>query len=339
MSLTVLSRHADIVEAWRRLSPRFQASPYHHPTYGQLATGPDGQFQVVLWEHAGVTVWHPVLVNPIPNSTWWDAESPYGLNGPLLAVNGIPAETADINPFWLAWQQHCHQHHIVAEFVRFNPLLQNHAPWSACFQTFSPKPTVCVSQGAYHTRLQRGLKQAQKNGLVSQINHWPAWPTFTQCYSQLMTEKNSATCYQFNAPYWQGLKQFIEAGHGFFLTVSQNHTCFGGVIFLTAGAHAYYHLGAISSAGKTLKGSPFALAQAIDYAQQNGATQVMLGGGLTADDSLQLFKQQFAPHQPLMPYIVGKTIHLPDHYQQLRQQHGLANPPDIVDNLFFYRDY
>jgi hypothetical protein len=332
MTFTVLTTLSELDTYWQHTWHHVaETSPYHLPTY--LAA--NKHVLVAIWDSPALKVWHPVVLNPIPDTSAWDAQSPYGLSGPL--TQGSAAGKTQLAMFWQEWQQYCQQHTIWCELIRFNPLLGNHTDWQHLVTLVNPKGTVCVHPDSrYHARLKRGIRQATNTGLTALYNDWSDWPCFIAQYHQLMQAKQTDAVYFFDQAVWDSLMTLIHAGHGFFQSIRHDGVCLGGAIFLLGNGCGYYHVGAISPKGKALKGSPFSLAHGIAYAQQLGATTVMLGGGLQANDSLQAFKQQFAHQAPLHPYWIGTVIHKPDDYVAYKTR-WMATHHASAERLFFYQ--
>jgi hypothetical protein len=294
-----------------------QANVYQHPAYGQAYPG----FVVAHWQANNGEIWHPVTVAPIPSQPDLQvAETPYGVGGPVVV--GQP-DKAD---FWQAWQTWCHSHTVIAELVRFDPLQQNHKPWQGVITQVATKPTYWVDTTRPVTlsnRCSRNVRKATSNGLRVTYQQWTVeWPLFMVTYHQLMASKVGGYRYCWPNTTMSLLRQFGENGFGVLQGLWHDELGYlGGTLFLTYGGCAYYHLGAITPEGKRLKGSNLALAAMLDYCHRHGQKRCFLGGGLTTGDSLDAFKAQFS-HEPPLPYVIGRHIHVPAAYHTLREQAG-----------------
>jgi hypothetical protein len=312
-----------------------QGNAYQHPGYGQAYPG----FCVAVWQTDRLQVWHPVIITPLPphaqpsgHPTLHDAQSPFGVGGPI--VIGKPTHiTQELPQFWQAWQHWCQQHHVIAELVRFDPLQQNHTPWAGLLSQASPKDTLWINLThplVFAHRCQRNLTKALQMGVTATYNNWADWPAFVNTYTQLMASKPDGQSYCWPNSTMTTLQQHAQHGDGVLQSVWHQGQYVGGSLFLTdAGGRAYYHLGAITPAGKAVKASHASLAGMLQHLHAIGYTACFLGGGVQPNDSLQAYKAQFTL-QPPQPYIIGTAVHHQAAYNAVKAHTGQVKPPRIL---------
>ncbi|MEG1781528.1 MAG: GNAT family N-acetyltransferase, partial [Clostridium sp.] len=72
---------------------------------------------VVMWRDIATD---PHFVGQLPENTYFDFATPYGYGGWIIEGKGNHAS------LYAAYQNWCHEHDIISEFLRFHPVLENH---------------------------------------------------------------------------------------------------------------------------------------------------------------------------------------------------------------------
>src|SRR3569832_2332842 len=168
-----------MVEADREISLAdavrlFEAVPHAvlpatlHPLYGvgdarrSAALKP----QFLSYEAGGERWLHGLHTTRIDGTTWRDASSPYGYGGPVATTS----DTSFTAAAWRAYEAWMHEHRVVVEYLRFHPLLGNHAGYPGDVSPGRAVVSVDLSNAdfaqLYPARLQQVLRKAERSGLV-----------------------------------------------------------------------------------------------------------------------------------------------------------------------------
>src|SRR5438093_363444 len=74
-----------------------------------------------VYESRSDIYYHPFQVLPVDGTPYFDIQSPYGYGGPIATTR---SETF-LNDAWENYRKWCKANGILAEFIRFHPLLEN----------------------------------------------------------------------------------------------------------------------------------------------------------------------------------------------------------------------
>src|SRR5215203_3641715 len=112
----------DESEAWlTALNLQPQADVYFLPQYHRAYEKEgDGAAYAFTVTSGGDSFFYPFLLKPI-DDTWFDIETVYGYTGPLSTTT----DPDFLNETWRLFSDWCRESKVVAEFIRFNPLLDN----------------------------------------------------------------------------------------------------------------------------------------------------------------------------------------------------------------------
>ena len=127
------------------LLPTDQQDVYFSPEYYALyEQNGDGKAKCFVYEEGDKIVLYPFLINPVNplgydlNNEYFDIQGAYGYNGMVTSSK----DEGFIARFHESFDQFCQDEHIVAEFSRFHPLLNNQVLASPKMQTFYSRKTV-----------------------------------------------------------------------------------------------------------------------------------------------------------------------------------------------------
>ena len=120
---------------------------YFTPSYYSLYQNyGDGDAQCFIFEKDGNIALYPFLKNPITplgyqlDKEYYDIQGAYGYNGLIASTD----DAGFIAGFGAAFDAWCQENNIVAEFMRFHPLLNNQKLTSPKMKTFFSRHTVAL---------------------------------------------------------------------------------------------------------------------------------------------------------------------------------------------------
>jgi sugar O-acyltransferase (sialic acid O-acetyltransferase NeuD family) len=269
---------------------------------------------------------------------YFDIESPYGYNGPISNSNNKDF----IFEFYKVFETYCIENNIIAEFVRYHPLINNVNINNGNIMKNLDRNTVFIDLNVnysqiwnhvYDSKNRNTIKKAILNGLKSEIISNPNNSEilcFSEMYNETMNKLNANKYYYFSIDFID--KTFKLQPKNAFLINIKNSTdeivCSG--IFFHYGDFFHYHLSArnIISDGTS---NNFLIDQALLFAQKIGAKKFHLGGGRTnhQDDTLLKFKKSFS--KQIADFYIGKKIHNQKVYDKIISKWEELNPEKIYN--------
>ena len=331
-SSTVILTYNAAVEAYARLAGVVRA-PAFHPYYVRMDAKRDDALepQYFWYEEGGECYYHAFHRAQVPGSTYVDHQSPYGYGGPL-STSDDPGFLRNAAQAYLAY---CKEQKVLAEFVRFHPLVGNGRFYHG--KVLLDRETVFLDLESdyakeYKKRVKGGLSSSVRDGLNVE---WGAGgqKAFQEIYLDRMAEIGAARHYFFNNTYFNETFQW-ERTHLALCTL-QGATL-AGALFLCEGDVAEYHLAAATPLGLQLGAPGLILHQAAEWAKARGCRYLHLGGGTdrNPDNRLFFFKAGFSNLRA--EFRIGAYVHDSEAYQLLMTNwsHRCGEVPNRV---LFYR--
>jgi hypothetical protein len=270
----------------------------------------------LVWSLGSAWLMHAVHEARIPDREEADWQSPYGYGGPLDP--GLDAR--DVARAWHALDALAHERRVVAEFVRFHPLLGNERGYPGTVQPDRSVVMLDLSSGdllaRYSGRARTAVRKALKDGLQLRSETAEARAAFAEFYRAGMAQIGAGTFYRFDDGYFAALLSMPTAR---VLSVdgADGETLAMG-LFLFGPRVAEYHLSATTEAGRRANATNLLLHGAACAAQESGLRCLYLGGGTNADpdNALLRFKQSYATGEATFSH--GYRIHDSAAYAELR---------------------
>lgn len=290
----------------------------YHAASAHLEPDPAGAV-LLRHEDAGGAWWLPLVVRALPSGDGFDATSAYGYGGPwATGAPDLAAAGAAVD----AWAT---AHGVVASFLRFQPLLANHAWSPPQARPIALGRTVSWRVGGdrdlragMHSHHRRAAGKADRAGVETRVLVAPGdLAGFRALYDVTMRRQGADAFYFFPDAYWRALEG--DAGGDVVLVEGLLD---GGVVAallcLAGGGALHYHLGATADAARGVGASNRVFLAAAEWARGAGLEQFHLGGGVGNDtaSALHVFKQRYDPEAPQHPFHVAKWVHDPDGYRR-----------------------
>jgi hypothetical protein len=305
------------------------ADVYHAASYHRLAeANGEGRALAFIVRAGDAMLFHPFLRRPIErvgeetiDGSWSDLESAYGYGGPL-------ATTDDPDFLTRAWQEFdrwCAQERVVAEFVRFNPLLHNERFIGTDTRVVDDRETVVVdlTGGAdalweRYPAVQRNMiRKARKTGLQARVVDADAgMGEFRAVYEETMRRVGADLYYGFSDGYFNTL--VTELGScARVVEVRESGRVAAACVLLLGRKTLHYHLSGSRSQAASLGATNLMLHEAATWGCRQGLLRFHVGGGRTSapDDSLLRFKRSLS-HERVV-FRTGQRVHDRERYDEL----------------------
>jgi lipid II:glycine glycyltransferase (peptidoglycan interpeptide bridge formation enzyme) len=284
----------------------------------------DGKAQCFVYREESNIAIYPYMINEINgyelNEKYYDIESVYGYSGPL-ANN---CNESFLKKFEDAFLDYCSKSNIVAEFIRFHPILGNSNIFSKNIETIYNRKTVYLDvendiesiwKHNISSKNRNMIRKAEKSGLRVIINN--DYSTFRNIYKLTMDKVSADSYYYFNEYYFDFIKDYKNF---ILMNVIFNNMNIASAIFMSYGDYFHYHLAGSIKENLNLAPNNLLLWEAIKLAHNNKARFMHFGGGLLINDNDNLFKFKTSFSNSFADYYIGKRIHNKGVYDYLISQ-------------------
>jgi hypothetical protein len=317
-------------EAWHRALGRQPVSDvYFTPEYHRVhEENGDGTARAFIAWNRGQELFYPFMMRPIEAvaghplaDTWFDIESVYGYTGPLATTS----DQEFLSEAWNCFDSWCRQSRIIAEFVRFNPMMDNFLFACSTHAVSLDRQTVAVNLNcteedlwqSYSPTHRNKIRKAEKNGLeCAELPAAVGISHFKKLYSETMSRVRADDYYFFSDNYFNCLAQWPSDRLILFVVRSEERVV-AASLFLLSSDHIHYHLTGSSRNAMHLGPVPLLLHKVALWGIEHGFRILHLGGGSTSDphDSLFTFKASISKLR--RSYFTGRRVHCPEMFDQL----------------------
>lgn len=302
---------------------------YFYPEYVGMHKSIDGTKALMFTYRKNGHIWlHPFLLQPIDSDEfsiddgpWFDIESAYGYGGPL-SNSEDQAFLVNANEQFSEW---CKENNVVAEFVRFHPLLNNQSWASQNTKVEHDRNTVSlnlkhfdIENLPFSGKVRNMLKRVDKANVkidvydpIKNFNH------FENLYLATMSRISADSYYFFRKAYFADLSMFVVE-NGWLVGADLEGEWVGTAIFIKGKSLLHYHLSATNPDYQIPGITNALLFKGMQLGKSKGLNILHLGGGNSSDlnDSLLRFKQKMGDKSN--KFFIGKQIHNHGIYSQLK---------------------
>ena len=315
--------------------PASQQDVYFTPEYYSLyEKNGDGKACCFVFEEDGKLVLYPFLVNSVNqlgyllDDEYFDIQGAYGYNG----IVSSSKEPAFLARFHQCFDQYCQENHIIAEFSRFHPLLDNQVLASPEMQTINSRKTVMLDLSLsldeiwmkqFSSKNRNVIRKAEKDGVT--IVESQDFELFRQMYDQTMLNVNAEEFYFFPKGYYEGMQQTM--GDNLMLCFAMvEGKPISGSMFMFSKDYAHYHLSGRDKGYHKIASSNAVLWYGIQKAKERGCRWFHFGGGTTGDENDRLlhFKRNFSKDHG--EFWIGKRVHYQKIYDDVVNQWITKHP-------------
>lgn len=296
----------------------------------------DGEPILVYYENAGTRAINVVMKRDLAGygffsgklekGACYDNATPYGYGGFLV-------EGGDYGSLQEEYVRFCEKEHIVCEFVRFHPLLENWKGLEGLYEETCLGETVYMETKSEEeiwqnmtSKNRNMVRKAQKNGLKA---YWGRDPEliapFMELYHETMDKDCAAEYYYFRPEFYESILEDLKE-NGMWFYVKKEKEIAAIAVFMFCNGTMHYHLSASSPLYQRMAPGNLLLYEAALWACANGYQRLHLGGGVgSGRDGLYRFKKAFHRGEDLKFYI-GKAVFDRGKYEELVQLRSEADP-------------
>jgi hypothetical protein len=299
--------------------------PEYHRAY---ELNGDGTPHAYVAEENDGLLFYPFMVRPIERigseplgERWYDIETVYGYSGPLCTTT----DPSFLARAWEPFSTWCEEKRIVAEFIRFNPLVGNQRYVNSACSVAADRETVSLRLDCSEEELWNGYPSIQRNMVRKALKRGlicvekpivEGLSAFRLLYDETMRRVEASHYYLFSDAYFSHLCTALRDKVKLFAVLDGGRTAAAALFFLH-NDRIHYHL-AGSDARYSMYGPNNALIHGVAlWGLRNGLRYFHLGGGRTPSPSDSLFRFKASISRLRFPFYIGKRIHDREVYDRL----------------------
>lgn len=282
----------------------------------------------------------------LDDNTYYDLVSPYGYAGPYISnlfeeddrsflydnlrlINSKYEKKALqlVDEFFNAYYQFCIKNNIVAEFIRFNPLINNAKFGMKKFNPEFNRKTIAIdiSNNEYKmidftSRCRNTIKRAYKLGVEIEVDeNCTRIEDFIKIYNLTMQKDNADKYYYFSRNYYINLKKTLK-NRMILINALYQGKIISSSIFMMSDTSMHYHLSGTHPDYYSYSANNAILDKACEYGNSKGLKWLHLGGGTSSEEhnTLFAFKKQFGRNEyNKKDFYIGKCIYNKKIYDRL----------------------
>ena len=266
----------------------------------------------------------------IEDDKYFDLTTPYGYGGWLI-------EGEKTDKLFSEYEKWCFENNIIAEFVRFHPVIKNHLQ-AASYEVIGLGNTVALDLSSPEiiwanitSKNRNVIRKAQKNSIHIYNGRYPEiYEKFREIYNATMDKDNADSYYYFSPEFYKSVCEDLPYNSQVFFA-EMDGKIIAASIMLCANGFMNYHLSGSVREFSNFAPTNLLLYEAALWGYSNGCKTLYLGGGVgSGEDSLFKFKKSFYRLEDLPQFHIGKKIFNKDLYDYL-----VSLRTDLPDSNFF----
>lgn len=273
----------------------------------------------------------PFILN---NKQYFDITTPYGYGGPIV----IDKKDESLYQAYIsAFHNHCIDNDIVAEFVRFHPLLNNADEFKQYTDITYVRDVLITDLysiddsvlNAFSSSCRKIIRRQVRDGLTFNIFEKPKdLDVFKDIYLETMNHNKAKKFYYFDDEYFDRLINHLQ-NNMIMIVVEKDNVAIACSLCLFTDRFLHIHLSGTKQDYLTISPAYILRYAAIQWAKDNRQQYVHHGGGRSNDpnDSLYMFKKRFSNVSPV-PFYISKIVHDKKKYDLLVKLHQKQTPND-----------
>lgn len=336
---------------WMDLMDRApEVSPFGHPGYLQLFSSQSDRPYCAAMTMGETVVLYPFLrrnlaplseVPPDLRAASDICAPPHGWGGPWLVGPGDRGEM--ITRFYSAFADWAEDHGVISAYHTFEPVEGSEAHFPGTVQGKLPIVirTLDLDEDGlwsdYDPKVRNNVRRARAAGLTVEFDETGHdLETFLDIHQETMIRVDAEDRYRFPRSFFEGVVSGL-AGRFVFVHVRSGDQIVSTELDLLSERLVYSFAGGTRAAAFPMRPNDLLKHELIGWARSRGAQSLVLGGGVSGDDSLLRYKRSFAP-SGTRQLMVGRWIVDTDAYDRLVALHDRSRsegePPEVNGGYF-----
>lgn len=298
----------------------------------------DGFPQLLYYVHDGVRAIYVYMRRNITQGLF-DSITPYGYGGVLF--DGI-LSPKELNNFKEEYYTFMNSEHIIDNFVRYHPILQNDLNMKNISNVIYLGKTIALDLSSLETiwnnitsKNRNMIRKAEKNGVeIKHSKDFGLFNDFIRIYNSTMEHDNANNYYFFEKKFYKSIHEDLYDNFEMFYALYQGNIIAMSII-LYANNQMHYHLSGSLYEYRNLAPSNLLLYKAAIWGNEHGFKTFHLGGGVgSKEDSLYRFKSAFNRNSNYH-FSIGKEIFDNIKYERLVNERKMHCPEFDTTSSFF----
>jgi predicted N-acyltransferase len=265
-----------------------------------------------------------------------DISSPMGFGGPLLR-HGTSEES--VAAFRAGMDDWCRDNAVVSEFVRFHPLLETRLGMEKYFEIEEAGRVVwcrlernsCSITDGLSAVTRRNVRRAREAGVtcgVEAADH--VYERFADLYLENALRRKALPIYRFDSAHFARLRRALGPRQ-VLIGARYQKELIAAALFVRSHDFVHFHALGVDRKYSRLRPINLLFFEAMQWACDQGAKAINLGGGYRGDDEFFRFKIGFAQQQA--PRRTGRVIHRFEDYARAEARRD--DQGEILDCGYF----
>jgi len=279
------------------------------------------------------------LKKSFPVATYFDIITPYGYGGFIFEGNVNDENLVCFNNDYL---EILNNEHIICEFVRYHPLLDNAKNMCSVSTVLKLGKTISIDLESIDliwtnitSKNRNMIRKAQKSGII--IQHGKSnelMNEFIRIYNSTMEKDNASNYYYFHKMFYKSIQSDLDGNYELFYAVYDNKIISMSIMLFT-NERMHYHLSGSDFEYRNLAPTNLLLYEAACWGCNQGYRTLHLGGGIGSnEDNLFKFKQAFNRNS-YNSFFIGKQIYNQKVYDDLVEIREINNLGFNKESSFF----
>ncbi|CAG9338238.1 peptidoglycan bridge formation glycyltransferase FemA/FemB family protein [Clostridium perfringens] len=247
----------------------------------------------------------------------YDITTPYGYGGPRIVWVDNDNKDKLIKEYEKKFKKFCKKENIIAEFIRFNPIIGNHEYFKDIYDVKNIRKTLATNLKDYKDPIKeefsksarKTIRQVLKKGVTYKVIQCPnELEEFKKIYYSTMDRKNADDYYYFDDEYFNKCLEFFKENIISIQVIFEEKIIAASLYFVYNNILEAHLSGTLSEYLYMSPAYIIKYATAL-WAKENNIDIIHYGGGTSnnIDDPLYTFKKKFSQKTELDFYI-GKKI-------------------------------
>ena len=302
---------------------------YFTPKYYSLYQNyGDGEAQCFVFEKEGEIALYPFLKNPVSSlgykleKEYFDIQGAYGYNGLIASTE----DAGFIAAFWNEFDSWCQENDVIAEFMRFHPLMKNYKLGKGHFRLIHDRNTVYLDLTQTEDEIFQGFEKSTRKHIQKAEQNIEIRPAcyseenveiFNRIYRENMEHVHSIPYLYFSLEHFRNLFRMEDVE--FFVAYQDDIpiACYSGLV--SKEYYGNYLRASLTEYNKTGVNTLMYWSM-IKSAKAHGCHYVHFGGGTSGDPENSLLKYKMNYSKTLSEFWIGKKIHNQEVYDQVVSQ-------------------
>ena len=339
------SSDRDLWYRWLSQLPKIKRDIYYNLDYINLYARHEDIVNCYIFNRGNKVYLYPFIVRPVPEITgYFDITTAYGYGGPISNSD----DPAFLEEAYARFIEETSKRNIVAEVIKFHPLLNNHLLLEEFYKGVITKicSTVYVDvnldeqyrwEKDYTPANRNKIKKAKRYHVKIRLgNDDELWEEFKNLYENTMKANKARDFYFFPTNYFNSIKINLPNNY-ILISCTLKGNIITVMLVLLGTDYAHVHLIGSNNDFIRLGINNLLHHELIKWCKENGYSKLHIGGGRenNDDDSLLRFKKNFS--DKMTSFYIGEHILNKKIYDELCQRSNKENAENTTDHLLKYR--